>query len=88
MTDWIEAKDGSYYSSSIQEMCKEIPGLAEEMLYYDNDACRQLLWQNIIYYMKANYNGMNVPVYVTSYMEEAEIGEINQWILLLPTYGE
>lgn len=88
LTDWIEAKDGSYYSSSIQEMCKEIPGLAEEMLYYDNDACRQLLWQNIIYYMKANYNGMNVPIYVTSYMEEAEIGEINQWILLLPTYGE
>ncbi|MGN1230821.1 MAG: M56 family metallopeptidase, partial [Anaerotignum sp.] len=86
LTKWTQARDGSDYTDSIKEMCDGNSGLAKKMISYDSDACQMLLWQNIIYYMKAHYDGMNMPIYFHSYMDEANIQKINQYIQIIPMY--
>ena len=83
---WTQAKDGSYYADSIKEMCDGDSGLANKMISYDQEACQMLLWQNIIYYMKANYDGMHIPIYFNSFMEEKNVEKINQYIEAIPLY--
>lgn len=86
LTKWTQARDGSDYADSIMEMCDGNSGLANKMISYDSEACQMLLWQNIIYYMKAHYEGMNMPIYFHSYMDEANIEKINKYIKLIPLY--
>ena len=88
LTDWTQAEDGSYYADSIKKMCDGDNALAKKMISYDNDACQMLLWQNMIYYMKANYGGMEMPIYFDSYMEEKNIKKISRFINIIPTYEE
>lgn len=88
LTDWTQAEDGSYYADSIKKMCDGDNALAKKMISYDSDACQMLLWQNMIYYMKANYGGMEMPIYFGSYMEEKNIKKISKFIDITPTYGE
>lgn len=83
---WTQAQDGSNYEDSIKEMCDGNIGLARQMVSYDSEACQMLLWQNIIYYMKVNYEGMGMPIYFHSYMDEANIEKINQYIQIIPMY--
>lgn len=88
LTDWTQAEDGSYYADSIKRMCDGDNALAKRMISYDSDACQMLLWQNMIYYMKANYGGMKLPIYFDSYMEEKNIKKISKFIDITPTYDE
>lgn len=88
LTDWTQAKDGSYYADSIKKMCGGDNALAKKMISYDNDACQMLLWQNMIYYMKANYDGMEMPIYFDSYMDAKNIKKISKYIEIIPTYDE
>lgn len=88
LTDWTQAEDGSYYADSIKKMCDGDNALAKKMISYDSDACQMLLWQNMIYYMKANYGGMELPIYFGSYMEEKNIKKISKFIDITPTYDE
>lgn len=88
LTDWTQAEDGSYYADSIKRMCDGDNALAKKMISYDSDACQMLLWQNMIYYMKANYGGMEMPIYFGSYMEEKNIKKISKFIDITPTYDE
>ena len=88
LTDWTQADDGSYYADSIKRMCDGDNALAKKMISYDSDACQMLLWQNMIYYMKANYGGMKLPIYFDSYMEEKNIKKISKFIDITPTYDE
>ena len=88
LTDWTQAEDGSYYADSIKRMCDGDNALAKKMISYDSDACQMLLWQNMIYYMKANYVGMKLPIYFDSYMEEKNIKKISKFIDITPTYDE
>lgn len=88
LTDWTQAEDGSYYADSIKRMCDGDNVLAKKMISYDSDACQMLLWQNMIYYMKANYGGMKLPIYFDSYMEEKNIKKISKFIDITPTYDE
>lgn len=88
LTDWTQAEDGSYYADSIKKMCDGDNALAKRMISYDSDACQMLLWQNMIYYMKANYGGMKLPIYFDSYMEEKNIKKISKFIDITPTYDE
>lgn len=88
LTDWTQAEDGSYYADSIKKMCDRDNALAKKMISYDSDACQMLLWQNMIYYMKANYGGMKLPIYFDSYMEEKNIKKISKFIDITPTYDE
>lgn len=88
LTDWTQAEDGSYYADSIKKMCDGDNALAKRMISYDSDACQMLLWQNMIYYMKANYSGMKLPIYFDSYMEEKNIKKISKFIDITPTYDE
>lgn len=86
LTDRLQAEDGSYYGGSIKRMCGGDFLLARKMISYDNEACRMLLWQNMIYYMKANYDGMEIPIYFDSYMEPKNIKKISKYIKIIPTY--
>lgn len=86
LQDWIEAKDGSYYDDSIKEMCKGHVGLAKEMMMDGGEDAYQLLWQNIIYYMQANYDGMNIPVYVSSYTDDATLKKVGKYITVVPMF--
>lgn len=86
LTKWTQARDGSDYADSIKEMCDGNSGLANKMISYDSEACQMLLWQNIIYYMKAHYEGMDMPIYFHSYMDEANIEKINKYIKIIPLY--
>lgn len=88
LTDWTQAEDGSYYADSIKRMCDGDNALAKKMISYDSDACQMLLWQNMIYYMKANYGGMKLPIYFDSCMEEKNIKKISKFIDITPTYDE
>ena len=88
LTDWTQAEDGSYYADSIKKMCDGDNALAKKMISYDSDACQMLLWQNMIYYMKANYGGVELPIYFDSYMDEENIKKISKFIDITPTYGE
>ena len=88
LTEWTQAEDGSYYADSIKRMCDGDNALAKKMISYDSDACQMLLWQNMIYYMKANYGGMKLPIYFDSYMEEKNIKKISKFIDITPTYDE
>lgn len=88
LTDWTQAEDGSYYADSIKKMCDGDNALAKKMISYDSDACQMLLWQNMIYYMKANYGGVELPIYFDSYMEEKNIKKISKFIDITPTYDE
>ena len=88
LTDWTQAEDGSYYADSIKRMCDGDNALAKKMISYDSDACQMLLWQNMIYYMKANYGGMEMPIYFGSYMEEKNIKKISKFIDITPAYDE
>ncbi len=84
LIQWVEAKDGSYYVDSIKQMCSGENGIANAMLNEKGDSMQ--LWQNIIYYMKAHYGGMNIPVYFHSYMEEKDIQTVNKYIRAIPLY--
>ena len=88
LTDWTQAEDGSYYADSIKKMCDGDNALAKKMISYDSDACQMLLWQNMIYYMKANYGGMKLPIYFDSNMEEKNIKKISKFIDITPSYDE
>lgn len=88
LTEWTQAKDGSYYADSIKKMCDGDNALAKKMISYDNDACQMLLWQNMIYYMKANYGGSKLPIYFDSYMDPKNIRKISKYIEIIPTYAE
>lgn len=86
LTKWTEAQDGSDYTDSIKEMCDGNNSLANKMISYDSEACQMLLWQNIVYYMKAYYEGMHMPIYFHSYMEQTNIEKINKYIRIIPMY--
>ena len=88
LTDWTQAEDGSNYADSIKKMCGGDSILAGKMISYDNDTCQMLLWQNMIYYMKAHYDGMEIPIYFDSHMEEKNIKKISKFINIIPTYEE
>ena len=84
LVDWIEAMDGSYYDDSIKEMCKGHFGLANEMM--DGGEYHMLMWQNIIYYMNAYYGGMDIPVYISSYTDEATLEKVGKYIRVIPMF--
>lgn len=84
LADWIQAQDGSYYMNSIKEMCKGQIGLAKKMMGGGN--VHELMWQNIIYYMKANYGDMDITFYSTSHVEEELLAAVNKYISLVTLY--
>ena len=84
LQEWTEAMDGSYYDDSIKEMCKGHIGLASKMM--DGGDYHMLMWQNIIYYMNAHYGGLNIPVYVSSYTDEATLAKVSKYIRVVPMF--
>ncbi|WP_304508283.1 M56 family metallopeptidase [Anaerotignum sp.] len=77
LVEWVEAKDGSEYTSSIKEMCKGTIGAANDMISYDTRQMQMLLMQNLIFYLN---DKTNITVYGNSYMEEKDIQEVNKYI--------
>lgn len=84
LQEWTEAMDGSYYDDSVKEMCKRHFGLASKMM--DGGDYHMLMWQNIIYYMNAHYGGMNIPVYVSSYTDDATLEKVGKYIRVVPMF--
>lgn len=84
LQEWTEAMDGSYYDDSIKEMCKGHFGLASKMM--DGGNYHMLMWQNMIYYMNAHYGGMDIPVYVSSYTDEATLEKVSKYIRVVPMF--
>ena len=82
---WTEAKDGSDYADSIEEMCKGHIGLAKVMMV--GGEYHMLMWQNLIYYMNAHYGGMNIPVYVSSYTDDATLEKVSEYIRVVPMFN-
>ena len=58
------------------------------MISENSEACQMMRGQNMNYYMKANYGGMELPIYFDSYMDEENIKKISKFIDITPTYGE
>ena len=85
LTNWVEAQDGSRYADSIREMCRTHPLTGEKMLM-DTGGSIQLERQNLLYYMKAHYDGMDIPIYISSYTDEQELAQLNRMIHVIPTY--
>ncbi|MDD3394788.1 MAG: M56 family metallopeptidase, partial [Anaerotignum sp.] len=77
LVEWVEAKDGSEYPSSIKEMCKGTIGIANDMISYDTREMQLLLMQNLIFYLKGR---TDITVYNVSYMEETDIHEVEKYI--------
>lgn len=84
LTNWTEAEDGSNYADSIREMCKGHIGLADKMMGESN--VHELMWQNVIYYMKANYGEMDITFYSASHVEEELLAAVNKYISLVTLY--
>lgn len=84
LADWIEAQDGSYYTDSIKEMCAGQMGLAGKMINGGNE--HELMWQNMIYYMKANYGDMDITVYSSSHVDEGLLADVRAYIDLVTLY--
>ncbi len=85
LMNWVQAKDGSEYADSIKQMCGIYRGVANAMLGHDGNT-GMLMWQNIIYYMNAYYGGMDIPVYVSSYTDEATLEKVSKYIRVVPMF--
>lgn len=85
LTNWVEAQDGSRYADSIREMCRTHPLTGQKMLM-DTSGSIQLERQNLLYYMKAYYDGMGIPIYISSYTDEQELARLNRVIRVIPLY--
>lgn len=88
LTQWVTAKDGSQYGPSIQEMCGKEKNVAKDMLRQGGmtDGMQLLLWQNIICYLNATQQSMEIPVYFHSHMEQKNLEIIRQKIEAIPLY--
>jgi len=84
LQEWTEAEDGSRYSDSIEEMCNGDTGLAKVMMV--GGEYHMLMWQNLIYYMNAHYSG-NIPVYISSYTDDATLKEVGKYIRVVPMFN-
>lgn len=85
LMNWVQAKDGSEYADSIKQMCGIYRDVANAMLGRDGNT-EMLMWQNIIYYMNAHYGGMDIPVYVSSYTDEATLEKVSKYIRVVPMF--
>ena len=85
LMNWVQAKDGSEYADSIKQMCGIYRDVANAMLGHDGNT-GMLMWQNIIYYMNAHYGGMDIPVYVSSYTDEATLEKVSKYIRVVPMF--
>ena len=77
LVEWVEAKDGSEYATSIKEMCKGTIGVASDMISYDQREMQLLLMQNLIFYLNGR---SDITVYQTTFMEEKDVEEIQKFI--------
>lgn len=66
LTNWIEPDKDGGFAESVNEMCSDMPGMAEKLIERAYGGEEELLEQNIVYYMKAHYDGMNIPVFLSS----------------------
>lgn len=66
LTNWIEPDNDGGFEESVNEMCSDMPGMAEKLIERAYGGEEELLEQNIVYYMKAHYDGMNIPVFLSS----------------------
>ncbi len=80
------AKDGDQYVDSIKQMCGNHWGLADKMIEGGNT--QELMWQNIIYYMKAHFDGADIPIYTRSHMDADDLKYVNEHITVIPLYEE
>lgn len=80
LTNWMESMDGNRYEPSILEFCKGDPWLARKLM--NSEEVQELFWQNMVYYMKAHFEGMELPIYENSYMEEALYEKLDLDIVL------
>ena len=85
LMNWVQAEDGSKYTDSIKQMCGIYRDVANAMLERDGNT-EMLMWQNIIYYMNAHYGGMDIPVYVSSYTDEATLEKVGKYIRVVPMF--
>ncbi len=77
LVEWIEAKDGSYYVPSIEEMCKGIDGVAKDLISYDQREMQMLQMQNLIFYLNGK---TDITVYNVTYMDQKDVQEIQKYI--------
>lgn len=77
LVNWVEAKDGSDYVSSIEQMCKDAVGVANDLISYDTREMQMLLMQNLIFYLDRK---TDITVCGVSRMEEKDIKDISQYI--------
>ena len=89
--EWVlqnltQTQDGSYYAPSIEEMCRDAENpkrVAKQMLLGNGDSVgNELLWQNILLYMKAN--GYDCPIYQLSYTPESQLNDIGRYAEVIP----
>lgn len=69
LTGWTEATGDEGYTDSVTAMCQDMPEMAERLAKRVFGDENMLLGQNIVYYMKAHYGGMDIPVYLNSEIE-------------------
>ncbi len=77
LVEWVEAKDGSEYTTSIEEMCKGTFGVASDMISYDQRELQMLLMQNLIFYLNGR---TDITIYNATYMEAKDIQEVQKYI--------
>lgn len=82
MTEAHMAQDGSYYTSSIEEMAPS-DKVAKEMISFDAKEVTSLLYENLILY--CTENAYSPIIYDISYLSDALRTELQRFFVLVPT---
>ncbi len=63
LQEWAQEETGPAWDNGIKKLCAEDPEVGTQMLESSGDG--KLNLQNVVYYMKAHYGEMNIPVVPT-----------------------
>lgn len=71
LEEWAQAETGPGVEERMKKLCAEDPEVVTQMLEGGEDG--KLNLQNVVYYMKAHYGEMNIPVTPTDGRFEADV---------------
>lgn len=83
--DWVftalqQPQDGTAYTSSILAFCEGDEALADALLAVDPNEVERLLWQNILYYLRANFADTRaMPLYIHTFVEADTLREVQRF---------
>lgn len=71
LEEWAQEETGPAWDNGIKKLCAEDPEVGTQMLESSGDG--KLNLQNVVYYMKAHYGEMNIPVVPTDGRFETDV---------------